>query len=49
MKEPSLVEILSSIRVKVPEKEFEFAAQVFDMLIEKIKSVHDFFCKMRGD
>jgi len=47
--EPSLVEIWEGIRLPIPEKEFAFASYVFDMVIEKIHKIHDFFCKSRDD
>jgi len=47
--EPSLVEIWENVRLPIPEKEFAFASYVFEMLIEKISKVHEFFCKSREE
>lgn len=45
--DPSLVEIIEGIELPLPDREFAFAAQAFDMLINFFYKIHDFILRSR--
>jgi hypothetical protein len=47
--DPSFVELFEDIELPLPKDEFAFAAFVFDWIVEKIYTVHDFLCRSRED